>query len=254
MPADDHRAWRIAALFAAALGIVIFGYPYAIGAALGSVGVRGAALALLALAAASLFRPAFARVPLAARAAGRPFRAFLWGAAPALALPVLLLLAAVTGNEVHLLLVPAAVYLTLAGVFLASLRAPDSIIERAARFLVPQAPGFIRSYCRKLTALWATLFAACSAAIAALAIAGDAERWRALTGWGVYALMFGLMAGEFLVRKTWFRYYFHDGPFERFWSRLFPAEATPRGRESLEFIRRYHAELEAERFGGEQSD
>ena len=61
------------------------------------------------------------------------------------------------------------------------------------------------------------------------------------------------MAGEFLVRKTWFRYYFHGGPFERFWSRLFPAEATPRGRESLEFIRRYHAELEAERLGGEQS-
>jgi hypothetical protein len=54
--------------------------------------------------------------------------------------------------------------------------------------------------------------------------------------------MGGFAAAEFLVRKTWFRYYFHGGPFERFWAWLFPAERTARGRRSLAYIEAYRAE------------
>jgi hypothetical protein len=50
---------------------------------------------------------------------------------------------------------------------------------------------------------------------------------------------------EFLVRKTWFRYYFRGGPFDRLWARLFPAERTARGRRSAEAIRRYRKEADA---------
>jgi hypothetical protein len=46
---------------------------------------------------------------------------------------------------------------------------------------------------------------------------------------------------EFLFRKTWFRHYFHGGPFERLWSRLFPAEHTARGRRSQRTIEEYRA-------------
>jgi len=44
---------------------------------------------------------------------------------------------------------------------------------------------------------------------------------------------------EFLVRKTWFRYYFHGGWFDRVWAKLFPAEATPEGRRSMQHISAY---------------
>jgi hypothetical protein len=58
--------------------------------------------------------------------------------------------------------------------------------------------------------------------------------------------MAGVMALEFFVRKTWFRYYFRNGPFERFWAQLFPAQATARGRRSMEYIEAYHARIERE--------
>jgi hypothetical protein len=74
---------------------------------------------------------------------------------------------------------------------------------------------------------------------AGLAVAGTPEAWRAFTGWGIYAVMTAITCVEFFVRKTWFRYYFHGGPFDRFWSKLFPAENTERGRRSAESIRRF---------------
>jgi hypothetical protein len=57
--------------------------------------------------------------------------------------------------------------------------------------------------------------------------------------------MFAVLPIEFLIRKTWFRYYYFGGPFDRFWSSFFPPEETERGRASLEYIRRFRAgELE----------
>ena len=82
----------------------------------------------------------------------------------------------------------------------------------------------------------------CFLLIAALALSGAEGAWGAWTGWGLYALMLALSAVEFLFRKSWFRYYFRGGPFDRLWSRLFPAERTAQGRRSLEAIRRYREE------------
>ena len=48
-----------------------------------------------------------------------------------------------------------------------------------------------------------------------------------------------ISALEFFVRKTWFRYYFHGGAFDRFWAKLFPAENTEQGRRSAAYIQRY---------------
>lgn len=164
--------------------------------------------------------------------------------APASVGPVVLMLAAaVTGDRLFMKLVPAAVYLVLFELFRASLRGPMSMIELGARLMEPHAPEFIRSYCRRLTILWSAFFVVNAVVIAALAIWGSLGWWRAYTGWIIYTILAVLSVIEFLVRKWWFRYYFNGTPFDRVWSILFPAEATPQGRRSADYVRRAREEL-----------
>jgi len=223
---DRTWGWLAAAGLAAAVAVLAFVYPYLLDSALARQGVRGTAAGLLVL--AGLWRLLAARVHRADPGIGR------W---PGVALAGVLAGAILTGERVFLLLVPAVVYLALAAFFHASLAEGDSIIERVVRRILPQAPEFIRSYCRKVTRVWVFFFAACALVIAGLAIVGPQSRWEFFTGAVVYALMIAFSTVEFFVRKTWFRYYFFGGPFDRLWSRLFPAENTPQGRRSAEYIR-----------------
>ncbi len=199
-------------------------YPIALPAVQARLGTRGLAVALLALLVLSL----------SLRAAGR--------AVVAAGLAVLLAAAAFSADERFLRAVPAWVYGGLAGVFAASLRDAEPIIERAARSMIPEAPAFIHDYCRVVTALWATFFLGSAIAIAWLAFAAAPETWRAFTSRWLWFAMAALTAIEFFVRKTWFRYYPHGGIFDRVWSRLFPAERTARGRASMRAIESYHAD------------
>jgi len=232
VPSPEPR-WRrrLVAGLAAAVGIGLLAYPYLLESLITRFGVRASCGALLVVSAVSVAFRSRAR----SAAAGV-------GAWPGLAMAALLGAGAISGQRGVLLLVPAVVYLTLAVLFRRSLAREDSILERAARWAVPKAPDFIRSYCRGLTWLWVAFFAASAAVIAGLALAGSAAAWREVTGWGIYALMLLVAGLEFFVRKTWFRYYFHGGPFDRFWSRLFPAENTKQGRQSAEYVRRVRAE------------
>ena len=127
-------------------------------------------------------------------------------------------------------------FAALAFAFAASLRARESLIEAAVRALVPAAPDFVGGYCRGLTRFWAAFFAASAALGAGLAVFGPLEWWRAWTGWGNLAAMLLVSGPEFLIRKTWFRYYFHGGPFDRVWSRLFPAVGLVDGRAGIEKV------------------
>ena len=117
-----------------------------------------------------------------------------------------------------------------------------SLIERAARFLQPRAPDFIRSYCRKVTGLWGVLFALTRSFIAGLVFADAADSWRAFTGWGAYSLVGVATVVEYFVRKSWFRYY-GAHPVDRLWARLLPPEKTERGRRSLAYIRQMHDDM-----------
>jgi hypothetical protein len=155
--------------------------------------------------------------------------------------------ALLTGDVRFLHLVPAVVYLWLALLCGASLFEERSLIERAARFLQPRAPDFIRSYCRKVTALWCAVFAATAAVIAWLAIAGAGEARRAFSEWGLWVPIAILSALEYAVRKAWFRYY-AGGPLDRIWAALLPAERTERGRRSLAYIQSARARMRAEGF------
>ena len=221
--------WLIVGGLLLLVGILLVGFPPLLETARARFGIRPLALGLLAAGAPLA-------VALRARRSPAPLGAGAFGP------PLLLVLAAATSAEVFLRLVPAAVYAALAVAFAASLRAPRSLIETAVRALVPATPDFVGGYCRALTGFWAAFFAGSAVLGAWLALAGPHEWWRAWTGWGNLAAMLVVSGPEFLIRKTWFRYYFHGGPFDRAWSRLFPAENTERGRRSLEAIRRWREE------------
>lgn len=214
-----------------ALAILIFAYPFFFDWLVTVVGVRHASLALLAY---GVFF-AFAR-----RLMGIPVRML---SLPHVGALVIVAVTVSTGDVRCLLLVPALIYLMLCKLFWDSLSAPVTIIERVARFIVPFAPDFIRPYCRKSTIAWSVFFAANAAVIAWLALSGRTDAWRSYTGWQMFAVIGVICAVDFLIRKWWFRYYFHNNWFDRLWSRYFPAEATELGRQSSEYIRRKRQEL-----------
>ena len=228
-PWSERRPGALtAALAGAAVGVLAVLYPFALERVLAAVGVRALSLLLLGLLAGSLSLRGSLRGERGAASAG---------------LAGILVVAATTGDAHMLRLVPAWVYLGLAALFAASLRSQGSIIEAAARWLVPEAPPFIRDYCRLVTALWAIFFVASAAIISWLAIAASHESWMLYTSRTVWLAMAGLSMVEFFVRKTWFRYYFRGGPFERVWAKLFPAERTARGRRSMSYIEEYRERL-----------
>jgi len=232
VPSSERLVRRLAgAAWLAATTGALLGYPHLIEHALARFGVRPVCAALLLFGAASFVLGARARATLGVVA---------W---PGLGIAAVLAFGLATGERRALGLVPAFVYLGLAASFRASLADGGSLIERGARWLVPQTPDFVRGYCRKLTAFWVVFFAVCSLVIAMLALGGSAAAWRAVTGGWIYAAMLAISAVEFFVRKTWFRYYFHGGPFDRLWARLFPAENTEQGRRSAAYIQRYRDEL-----------
>jgi uncharacterized membrane protein len=242
---DRPRLTRRQGLLFAGVVVMLVAYPLLSHAALAHLGVRTTALLLAAVVA-----PTFAF-------AGRSVAATFGAQGTVSWAPVLLLLVAVvTGDRRCFLFVPAAVHAVLFALFRDSLRQPMSMVEVGARFLEPHAPAFIGPYCRKVTAAWAAFFLGNAVAISLLALAAPTSWWERYTGWIVYALI-ALMAGvEFLIRKWWFRYYFYGTPFDRVWSMLFPAENTPQGRRSMEYITQARAELrrQGKRKGPDRSE
>jgi len=190
-----------------------------------ALGVRALAIAILAVSAVSLV--AVSRAVPTDLALGR---------ADSLALLTLVGAAAVSGERVFLLLVPAWLQLAVARIFWRSVREGDSIFERVARTIQPYVPDFIRPYCRRATLIWACVFLANALVIATLAIAAPLAYWRTFTGWIGWAIMAVLAFVDFLVRKIYFRSY-AENPIDRVFARLFPPDASEMGRRSNEYRR-----------------
>lgn len=144
--------------------------------------------------------------------------------------------AALSGERAFLLLVPAWVQLAVFRIFRRSVREGASVFERVAFAIEPNAPDFIRPYCRKSTLLWSWLFLANAVAIAALALFAPLEVWRAFTGWMVWAVIALASVCDYLVRKLHFRAY-SPNPLDRVLARLFPPENTETGRRSVAYRR-----------------
>ncbi len=213
------------------LAVLIFVYPFLFDWLISRLGVRFGSLALLA------YGAIFA---LARRQMGIPVKLL---SLPHLGIVGVVAVTAYTADVRYLLLVPAFIYVMLCKLFWDSLSAPVAIIEHVARFIVPFAPDFIRSYCRKSTIAWSGFFLFNALVIAWLAWTGNTEAWKVYTGWQMFALIGAICLVDFLIRKWWFRYYFHEHWFDRAWSRFFPAESTPMGRQSMEYIRQKRKEL-----------
>jgi uncharacterized membrane protein len=154
-----------------------------------------------------------------------------------LGLVLLIGLAIVSGQRFVLLLLPSAVSLFLLGTFGWSLHVGPSIIERFARLVDPDLPDFCVPYCRKVTIVWCAFMAANAVCATLLAVVGPLEWWALYTGLVAYLLLGALFAGEFILRKLWFRFY-GDGLADRILARIFPAERTVNGRRSLAYVQR----------------
>ena len=133
-------------------------------------------------------------------------------------------LAILTGERFVLQLLPMAVSLFLLGTFGWSLRAGPPLVERFARLVDPDLPDFCVPYCRKVTIVWCVFLAANALCAGLLAWLGSFEAWALYTGFIAYLLLGAAFAGEFILRKLWFRFY-GDGPADRILARLFPARA-----------------------------
>jgi uncharacterized membrane protein len=218
------RAWRVAleifqgALFLAYPFIVYFGYR--------RLETRGVGILLLGLIALSLAL----RIRGPAAEIWRLVRQHL-------GLVLVIGLAILTGERRVLLLLPMLVSLLLLATFGWSLRSGPPLVERFARLVDPDLPDFCVPYCRKVTITWCAFLAANALCVALLALAGPFEWWALYTGLVFYLLMGALFAGEFILRKLWFRFY-RDGLADRILVRVFPPERTANGRRSLAYVER----------------
>jgi uncharacterized membrane protein len=198
-------------------------YPLVIYLAYSRLGTRGLGALLLAFYALSLsFRL-------------RGSAAEVWALVRRhLGLALLIGLAIASGNRTLLLLLPVVVSLYLLWTFAASLRNGPPIIERFARLAEDDLPDFTLPYCRKITVVWCFFLAFNALLVVVLALTAPLAWWALYTGLVFYLLMGALLAGEFVARKLWFRYY-QGGFADRLFARVFPPERTANGRRSLAY-------------------
>jgi len=144
------------------------------------------------------------------------------------------------GNRTLLLLLPMLVSLYLLATFAWSLRRGPPMVERFARLAEDDLPEFTLPYCRRVTELWCAFLAANALTVLALALAAPIGWWALYTGALFYVLLALLLAGEFVFRKWWFRYYGENAA-DRLFQRWFPPERTANGRRSLAYVARREA-------------
>ena len=128
-------------------------------------------------------------------------------------------------------MLPVLINLALLVQFAASLRGEMPIVERFARM---QDPGLAegprgparQAHCRQVTVAWCVFFVLNGVACAVLAFVAPTRWWAIYTGGIAYALMGGMFAGEYILRKARFREY-GPWPQDRLLALLLP---PPEGR------------------------
>jgi uncharacterized membrane protein len=158
------------------------------------------------------------------------------GPMPAIGIAALGATAALLDHRLPLQLVASWCLLFVGAAFLRSLAHDVSLIERFVQLIHPYAPDFVGPYCRKLTAGWGIFLGGHGVVLALLAVAAPPDWWRTWTGFVVVPMMLGGSLVEYVIRKTWFRYYPYGGPIDRLFSAFFPAENTEMGRRSHAYI------------------
>jgi uncharacterized membrane protein len=215
------------ATFAGVSGVLL--YPLFAGSVLDRYGPRVTGIAIAIAGAVSL-------VIQLVRSRDRAGAALALELAPALGIAALGAAAALSEERLPLQLVASWCFVFVGAAFLRSLSGEVSLMERFVQRIHPYAPDFIGPYCRKLTAGWGIFLAGHGVVLAALALAAPSGWWRGYTTFVVVPMMLGGSLVEYVIRKTWFRYYPYGGPIDRLFSTFFPAENTEMGRRSHAYI------------------
>jgi len=113
-------------------------------------------------------------------------------------------------NQNLFLFFPSLVSFWMLGAFALSLRRPPSMIERFARLQVSSLSPQERTYCERVTKVWAVFFLLNGSLSVWIAAKGSLGLWTAYNG----AISYGMVAGIFAVEYVW-----------RHW--LFPRQTGP---------------------------
>lgn len=212
--------------------LLVVAYPFLLVAGLDHASARsiGAALVVVALAAA------IASGGASARLLSLVLKRF--GLVIALAAA-----AAATDHPATLKLLPSLTNLALLATFASSLRRERSLVEQFAVAMHDGFPDFLLPYCRRVTMLWCVFFALNASVGIALALVGSDRAWALYTGFVSYALVAALATGEYVFHKVRFRFH-EDSWIDRLWRRYFPPERTALGRRTLEWQRERAASAE----------
>lgn len=141
--------------------------------------------------------------------------AALWAAAtrrllPAMVISLVAAASALAAPEILLYAPPVLINMALAIVFGSSLRASrEAVITTFARMEHAELPPELALYTRRLTLLWAALFAVMAAVALALALGGSLATWSTFTNVVSYLLVAALFAGEHAYRRWRFHQYRH---------------------------------------------
>ncbi|MEE4411227.1 MULTISPECIES: hypothetical protein [unclassified Serratia (in: enterobacteria)] len=100
-----------------------------------------------------------------------------------------------------LLYYPVLVNVLLLLLFVYSLLAPPTVVERLARMTEPQLDAAGVAYTRRVTQVWCGFFIVNGAIALATCLSGDIALWTLYNGGISYLLMGALMGIEWIVRK-----------------------------------------------------
>jgi len=114
----------------------------------------------------------------------------------------------------------------------ASLFEDRTFVERWSRRIDLDFPDFKAPYCRAITFAWCVFFSSHSVGLLWTLQRASLTTWMLAAGALVHLSGVALLLAEFVLRQWWFRDY-GRGPVSRLFARVFPANATPRGRRSL---------------------
>ena len=126
----------------------------------------------------------------------------------------LLVLAALLDDARLMLAYPVLVNAALLLQFGLSLLGERSLVETFARLRVPDLSPAERRYCRSVTGVWCAFFVLNGGAAALLAAFAPRAWWAVYTGGISYALVVGVFAAEYVIRKARFQRW-GRGPVDR---------------------------------------
>lgn len=189
------NAWTVTLRAVAAIAMIA--YPVVVWQGLSAGSPRAVAIALLLVMTPALL--------LKKTGAERRARVRGLAAVPATILAVLIVAALLDGSALILMTPVAANAVLLLSFGVTLRRGSEPMVERFARLQEPDLTAPKQAWCRLWTKIWCGFFLANGAIAAGLARYADVEAWAFYNGLLAYALIGGLLALEWALRRARFR-------------------------------------------------